>query len=64
MLLNPSPYGWINMLENCAAYDVTRRETFTDLSDIWLKEVELYSTNPDCIKMLVGNKVDRVSAHP
>lgn len=52
------------MLENCAAYDVTRRETFTDLSDIWLKEVELYSTNPDCIKMLVGNKVDRVSACP
>ncbi|GAQ90434.1 Rab family GTPase [Klebsormidium nitens] len=43
------------------AYDVTRRETFTDLSDIWLKEVELYSTNPDCIKMLVGNKVDRES---
>eukprot|EP01018_Ginkgo_biloba_P018446 Gb_13791 [translate_table: standard] len=40
-------------------YDVTRRQTFTDLSDIWLKEVELHSTNQDCIKMLVGNKVDR-----
>lgn len=40
-------------------YDVTRRETFTDLCDVWLKEVDLYSTNPDCIKMLVGNKVDR-----
>ncbi|XP_058077329.1 ras-related protein RABC2a-like isoform X2 [Magnolia sinica] len=42
-------------------YDVTRRETFTNLSDVWAKEVELYSTNQDCIKMLVGNKVDRES---
>uniref|UniRef100_A0A6M2EU06 Uncharacterized protein n=1 Tax=Populus davidiana TaxID=266767 RepID=A0A6M2EU06_9ROSI len=42
-------------------YDVTRRETFENLSDIWAKEVELYSTNHDCIKILVGNKVDRVS---
>jgi len=40
-------------------YDVTRRETFTNLSEIWAKEVDLYSTNQDCIKMLVGNKVDR-----
>ncbi|KAJ4978899.1 hypothetical protein NE237_009679 [Protea cynaroides] len=42
-------------------YDVTRRETFTNLSDVWAKEVELYSTNQDCIKMLVGNKVDKES---
>ncbi|CAN4126181.1 unnamed protein product [Withania somnifera] len=42
-------------------YDVTRRDTFTNLSDVWAKEVELYSTNEDCIKMLVGNKVDRES---
>ncbi|KAJ9684723.1 hypothetical protein PVL29_016945 [Vitis rotundifolia] len=40
-------------------YDVTRRETFTNLSDVWAKEVELYSTNHECIKFLVGNKVDR-----
>jgi len=40
-------------------YDVTRRETFTNLSEIWAKEVDLYSSNQDCIKMLVGNKVDR-----
>ncbi|KAG8648596.1 ras-related protein RABC2a isoform X2 [Manihot esculenta] len=39
-------------------YDVTRRETFTNLSDIWAKEVGLYCTNNDCVKMLVGNKVD------
>ncbi|CAA6655442.1 unnamed protein product [Spirodela intermedia] len=42
-------------------YDVTRRETFTNLSDVWAKEIELYSTNPDCIRVLVGNKVDRES---
>lgn len=42
-------------------YDVTRRETFTNLSNIWAKEVDLYSTNEECIKILVGNKVDRVS---
>ncbi|KAF3781717.1 Ras-related protein [Nymphaea thermarum] len=42
-------------------YDVTRRETFTNLSEIWAKEIDLYSTNQDCIKMLVGNKVDKES---
>ncbi|KAK1396501.1 Rab gtpase c2a, alpha,atrab,atrab18b,atrabc2a,rabc2a [Heracleum sosnowskyi] len=42
-------------------YDVTRRETFTNLSEIWAKEVDLYSTNEECIKILVGNKVDRDS---
>lgn len=42
-------------------YDVTRRESFTNLSQIWAREVELYSTNHECIKMLVGNKVDRDS---
>ncbi|CAK7343234.1 unnamed protein product [Dovyalis caffra] len=41
-------------------YDVTRRETFTNL-DVWTKEVDLYSTNQDCVKMLVGNKVDKDS---
>ncbi|XP_073033801.1 ras-related protein RABC2a-like [Primulina eburnea] len=40
-------------------YDVKRRDTFTNLSDVWAKELELYSTNLDCIKMLIGNKVDR-----
>ncbi|KAL3839711.1 hypothetical protein ACJIZ3_024302 [Penstemon smallii] len=42
-------------------YDVTRRDTFANISDIWAKELELYSTNQDCVKMLVGNKVDRES---
>ncbi|KAL8168179.1 hypothetical protein V2J09_009678, partial [Rumex salicifolius] len=39
-------------------YDVTRRETFANLSDVWAKEIDLYSTNQNCVKMLVGNKVD------
>ncbi|XVF83019.1 hypothetical protein PTKIN_Ptkin16aG0098700 [Pterospermum kingtungense] len=42
-------------------YDVTRRETFTNLSEIWAKEVEFNSTNHECIRILVGNKVDRDS---
>ncbi|XP_035550315.1 ras-related protein RABC1-like isoform X2 [Juglans regia] len=42
-------------------YDVTRKETFTNLSEVWAKEVDLYSTNQDCIKMLVGNKLDKES---
>ncbi|GAB2250525.1 hypothetical protein Droror1_Dr00016775 [Drosera rotundifolia] len=40
-------------------YDVTRRETFSNLSESWAKEVGLYSTNEECVKILVGNKVDR-----
>ncbi|XP_057979266.1 ras-related protein RABC2a-like isoform X1 [Malania oleifera] len=42
-------------------YDVTRRETFTNLLDIWAKEVEVYSTDHECVRILVGNKVDRES---
>jgi len=51
----------IFVFQTYAAYDVTRRETFTNLSEIWAKEIDLYSTNPECVKMLVGNKVDKVS---
>lgn len=46
---------------NYAVYDVTRRETFTNLSDVWAKEIDMHSTNQECIKMLVGNKVDKVN---
>nr|GEW06555.1 Ras-related protein RABC1 [Tanacetum cinerariifolium] len=45
-------------------YDVTRRETFTNLSDVWAKEIDMHSTNQDCIKMLVGNKVDKILDTP
>jgi hypothetical protein len=30
------------------------------LADVWTKEIELHSATKDCIKMLVGNKVDKV----
>ncbi|KAB1220887.1 Ras-related protein RABC1 [Morella rubra] len=40
-------------------YYITRRENFTNLSDIWAKEIDLYSTNQDCVKILVGNKIDK-----
>ena len=43
-----------------AVYDVTRRETFTKL-DNWLNELETYCTRNDLVKMLVGNKIDKVS---
>ncbi|KAF2289853.1 hypothetical protein GH714_038920 [Hevea brasiliensis] len=42
-------------------YDVTQKQTFTNLANLWAKEVELYSTNKDCVKLLVGNKVDKES---
>lgn len=44
----------------CTVYDVTRRETFTKL-DNWLNELETYCTRNDLVKMLVGNKIDKVS---
>ncbi|TVU30492.1 hypothetical protein EJB05_22119 [Eragrostis curvula] len=40
-------------------YDVTKRESFTNLAEVWTKEIEANSANKDCVKMLVGNKVDK-----
>mmetsp|Transcript_41791 Transcript_41791/g.79841 ORF Transcript_41791/g.79841 Transcript_41791/m.79841 type:complete len:203 (+) Transcript_41791:216-824(+) len=40
------------------AYDVTRRESFDNLSEIWLREVDMYSTVKDAVWMIVGNKMD------
>eukprot|EP01111_Echinosteliopsis_oligospora_P015444 TRINITY_DN611_c0_g1_i1.p1 TRINITY_DN611_c0_g1~~TRINITY_DN611_c0_g1_i1.p1 ORF type:complete len:205 (-),score=56.15 TRINITY_DN611_c0_g1_i1:54-668(-) len=39
-------------------YDVTRRESFNNL-EIWLNEIETYTTSPDVVKLLVGNKIDK-----
>lgn len=39
-------------------YDVTRRETFEGLSEVWLPEVAMYSTVDRPATMIVGNKVD------
>lgn len=43
-------------------YDVMKREMFLNLVDVWVKEIEFYLINYDCIKMFVGNKVDIVSS--
>lgn len=40
-------------------YDVTRRDTFVKLEN-WLNELETYTTRHDVVKMLVGNKIDKV----
>jgi len=39
-------------------FDVTRRETFESLGEIWMHEVGMYSTIEDSIKMIVANKTD------
>mmetsp|Transcript_34445 Transcript_34445/g.81636 ORF Transcript_34445/g.81636 Transcript_34445/m.81636 type:complete len:173 (+) Transcript_34445:238-756(+) len=40
------------------AYDVTRRETFESLTDVWMREVEMYANIDGAIRMVVANKVD------
>eukprot|EP01097_Dermamoeba_algensis_P005001 TRINITY_DN3186_c0_g1_i1.p1 TRINITY_DN3186_c0_g1~~TRINITY_DN3186_c0_g1_i1.p1 ORF type:complete len:209 (+),score=27.64 TRINITY_DN3186_c0_g1_i1:118-744(+) len=39
-------------------YDVNSRKSFEAINT-WLSEVDLYATNPDLIKLLIGNKVDQ-----
>jgi len=39
------------------AYDITSRDSFENLQH-WLNEIDIYSTNESCVKMLVGNKCD------
>lgn len=41
-------------------YDVCSRQSFSRL-DAWFDELETYATNPNIVKMLVGNKIDKVS---
>ena len=40
-------------------YDVSSRESFEGL-EVWLNELDTYATKKDLIKMLVGNKIDKV----
>lgn len=40
-------------------YDVSNRETFDALNN-WWNEVNTYCSSPDVVKMIVGNKVDKV----
>jgi len=41
-------------------YDITNRNSFENLQNIWIKELNMYSTTPS-VKMLVGNKIDQES---
>eukprot|EP01024_Parvocaulis_polyphysoides_P038267 TRINITY_DN34304_c0_g2_i1.p1 TRINITY_DN34304_c0_g2~~TRINITY_DN34304_c0_g2_i1.p1 ORF type:complete len:222 (-),score=26.47 TRINITY_DN34304_c0_g2_i1:76-741(-) len=40
-------------------YDVTRRETFENMADVWVREVKTYSTIQSAVRMVVGNKIDK-----
>lgn len=40
-------------------YDVSNRDSFTCL-ETWINELNRYSTKPNIIKMVVGNKIDQV----
>ncbi|XP_021233325.1 ras-related protein Rab-18-B-like isoform X1 [Numida meleagris] len=55
--LNPSYYRGTQGI--VLVYDVTRKDTFTGLES-WLNELEIYTTESDTVKMLVGNKTDKV----
>ncbi|NWW10020.1 RB18B protein, partial [Oreocharis arfaki] len=41
-----------------SVYDVTRKDTFPGL-ERWLNELEMYTTNSNTVKMLVGNKTGK-----
>eukprot|EP01084_Bolivina_argentea_P213831 363071_1 len=38
-------------------YDITRKETFDNITE-WLKEVDIFTTKENIVKVLVGNKLD------
>lgn len=40
-------------------YDVANKSTFTKL-ETWLNELDTYSTKQNIVKMIVGNKIDKV----
>lgn len=40
-------------------YDVAAQDSFRHAEE-WLSELDTYSTKKDVVKMLVGNKIDKV----
>ncbi len=54
---------YLRRIFTAAAYDVTRRETFDSITDIWMKEVDMYSTVNGAVKAVIGNKLDLVRHH-
>lgn len=49
----------LDVMLSASVYDVSSKETFEGL-DVWLNEVDTYATKKDIVKMLVGNKIDKV----
>jgi Ras-related protein Rab-18 len=43
-------------------YDVTSRESFDNLKNTWLPELETYASSKSVIKMIVGNKIDKTDS--
>ncbi len=41
-----------------SVYDITARDSFENLQH-WLSEVDIYSTNEQCVKLLIANKTDQ-----
>ncbi len=39
-------------------YDVSNRDSFNDLKEIWLKELSVYADLDELVLMVVGNKID------
>lgn len=54
--LTPSYYR--NAQGAILVYDVCSRQSFSRL-DAWFDELETYATNPNLVKMLIGNKIDK-----
>ncbi|KAK4385549.1 Ras-related protein RABC2a [Sesamum angolense] len=52
---------WAGKVRNINKFILQSTWNHPSLSKTWTKELELYCNNPDCIKILVGNKVDRES---
>ena len=39
------------------AYDITSEESFRNLRDVWQKEVDMYGTIANSVKIVIGNKI-------
>ena len=42
-------------------YDISNKESFNSVEEVWQKEVDMYSTIADAVKIVVGNKCDKES---
>lgn len=42
-------------------YDITRKETFHHLEEVWMPQFQENNTTPDVVQMVIGNKLDKAS---